>query len=341
MAERVVLLSGRLGHGSGTAGVAWDLAVGLRRLGHPVEVWCDDAAQEPPGVAVHRPMRRAPARGLRIGLDRVADCDLLRCSGGVHEVWRAVLRRDPLRWYRGIGPSRTSRAERRAVHTARVVICNSRLAAGQVAVHHGRRDVRVVRNGVDLVRFRPHPEGRATMRRRWSIPEDGRVALFVAHGWHRKGLSTAVRGFLHAARPADRLVVMGRDSRARARLARARRRLGDQLVIAEGTDAARALVAGDVLVHPTRYDASANVVLQAMACGVPPVTTLHDGAAEIIEDRRLIVANPDDDIATAESIRHAWEAPDLGARCRVVAECWPTSRMVGDVATIVEELQHG
>ena len=134
---------------------------------------------------------------------------------------------------------------------------------------------------------------------------------------------------------------MGRDSQARRRLAAVRRVLGDQLVVVKGADVEDTLVGGDVLVHPTRYDASANVVLQAMACGVPPVTTLRDGAAEIIEDRRLIVANPDDDIAISSSIHHAWEADDLGARCRVVAERWPTSRMVEEVATLVEEFQHG
>ncbi len=343
MTDRVLLLTRRLGRGSGTAGVAWHLARGLHDRGHAVEVWCDALVEEVPGVRIHRGVASAPRRGLRLGLDRLPDCDLLRCSGGVHAVWRAVLRADPARFYRGIGPSATVRAERRAVASAHRLICNSRMVAEQVVAHHtrGPAHVSVVRNGVDLERFRPSPARRADARRRWQVPPAGRVALFVAHGWYRKGLRAAVRGFSRAARPADRLVVMGRDSQSTRRLAAARRLLGEQLVVAEGTDVTRALPGGDVLVHPTRYDASANVVLQAMACGVPPVTTLRDGASEIVEDRRLIVANPDDDIAIARSIARAWEAPDAGARCRVVAECWPTSRMVAEVATLVEELQHG
>jgi len=343
VAERIVLLSSRFGRGSGTAGVAWALARGLRDRGYRVEVWCDVATEEPAGVRMRCGVPPPRTPGLRIGLDRVAHCQILRCSGGAHEAWRRVLRADPLRCWRGVGPSPTSWAERRAVRTARVLVCNSRRAARDVADQHDvpLASIRLVRNGVDLDGLRPDPARRAAVRHRFGVPEGGRVALFVAHGWYRKGLTAAVRGFRLAAGPRDRLVVMGRDSQARRRLAAARRALGERLVVAEGTDAIATLPAGDVLVHPTRYDASANVVLQAMACGVPPVTTAQDGAAEIVEDRRLIVANPDDETAIAASIRHAWEAPDLGARCRVTAERWPTSRMVEGVARIVEELQHG
>lgn len=342
--EPVAILSDRVGPGSGTAGIAFDLAEGLASRGFQTEVWANGVTARPRGAPVLGSPGSAPRQGrLRIGLDRIAGCPVLRCSGGVHEAWRAVLRTDRTRFVRAIGPSRTSRAEARAVREATVLVCNSFRAAGEVVAHHGRSldDVRIVRNGVDLRRFGPDPQRRTAARARWGVPADGRVALFVAHGWFRKGLRAAVRGFAEAARPSDRLVVMGRDSQSRRRLAEARAHLGDRLVVAADTDAPRALPGGDVLVHPTRYDASANVVLQAMACGVPPVTTLRDGAAEIIEDRRLIVANPDDSNAIAAAIRHAWEAARLGGRCHEQASRWPTSRMVEGVAAIVEELQHG
>ncbi|MEO0604681.1 MAG: glycosyltransferase family 4 protein, partial [Myxococcota bacterium] len=317
MADRIVLLARRFGRGSGTAGVAWHLARGLRDRGLVVEIWCDERTERLPGVTLHSGVGRAPRSGLRIGLDRQPDCDVLRCSGGIHERWRAVLRADPRRFFRGIGPSRTSSAEARAVATATRLVCNAQHVADDVMARHEvpAARVRVVRNGVDLVRFRPDPDRRMAVRRDLGVPPSGRLALFVAHGWFRKGFDAAVHGFLKVAGPHDRFGVMGRDSRSRRRLSRARSLLGERLVVAEGTDAASLLPGGDVLVHPTRYDASANVVHQAMACGVPPVTTLQDGAAEIIEDRRLIVANPDDDNAVAASIGHAWEAPGLGARC--------------------------
>ncbi|MEN0068170.1 MAG: glycosyltransferase family 4 protein [Myxococcota bacterium] len=340
---KLLLLTKRLGHGSGTASVAYALAQGLHERGWPVEIWCDEPGNPPPGVSMNRGVHRAPrSDGLRIGLDRTPHCDVLRCSGGVHEAWRRVLRTDPTRFWRGLGPSRTSWAERHAMKSARVLVCNSEHVAHQVAQRYRPpQPLRVVRNGVDLERYRPSLEARNQARARWRVPSGGRVALFVAHGWFRKGFHAAVRAFARVAGPRDRLVVMGRDSRARQRLAWARRQLSQKLVAADGTDAVAALPGGDVLVHPTRYDASANVVLQAMACGVPPVTTLFDGAAEIVEDRRLIVANPDDDIAIAASIRHAWEARHTGARCHDVAKRWPTSRMVEGMATIVEELLHG
>ena len=42
--------------------------------------------------------------------------------------------------------------------------------------------------------------------------------------------------------------------------------------------------AGDVFVLPTAYDAFANVCLEAMACGLPVITTAANGAAELIRD---------------------------------------------------------
>ncbi|MFU8858762.1 MAG: glycosyltransferase, partial [Deferrisomatales bacterium] len=38
----------------------------------------------------------------------------------------------------------------------------------------------------------------------------------------------------------------------------------------------------DALVHPTRYDPFANVCLEALACGTPVVTTVRDGAGDVV-----------------------------------------------------------
>ena len=46
-------------------------------------------------------------------------------------------------------------------------------------------------------------------------------------------------------------------------------------------DVRDAYFASDFLVHPTFYDPCSNVVLEALACGLPVITTRDNGAAEL------------------------------------------------------------
>ncbi|HHO52525.1 MAG TPA: glycosyltransferase [Deltaproteobacteria bacterium] len=338
---RIGLVVDRVGPGSGTAGVAHALIVHLLARGHEVAVRCRGGAALPEGVA----LLPEEAQGwLVVGLDRVAGCAVVRASGGVHRAWSRAGAITLWRWMRALGPDQIAESRREAVayHSARIVICNSLRAAGEVVAWHRLPPgvVRIVRNGVDLQRFRPDGRARVAARARLGVPAPGRVALFLAHGWFRKGLSAALAGFEAAAGPEDRLVVAGRDAH-RHRWLRPAARLGARLVVVDPGDPVPLLAAADVLIHPTRYDASANVVLEAMAAGVPPVTTLCDGAAEIVPDRGLVVGDPRDVAGIAAAVRYAWRTPGLARRCRVAAEAWPTSRMVGEVETILEEIQDG
>ena len=62
--------------------------------------------------------------------------------------------------------------------------------------------------------------------------------------------------------------------------------------------------AADALVHPTWYDPCSRVVLEALCCGLPVVTTAFDGAAEVVEDGRdgRVIERPDDPEALCAAI---------------------------------------
>ena len=340
---RITLFSAGLGPGGGTAGVAFTLSAGLVARGHHVRVVCRSATACPDGVEVVADEGAPQPGDLRVGLDRIAGCDVVRASGGVHEMWSRVSATSLSRWMRTTLPRerREARREARALREARLVVCNAMRAAGEVQAWHGvpSERVRIVRNGVDLARFRPDRDLRMAARRAWGA--EGRVALFVGHGWWRKGLANAVEAFARVASARDRLVVMGRDARSQSRLRAARARLGDRLIAPGPGDPAHWMPGADVLLHPTRYDASANAVLEAMACGVPPVTTSRDGAAEIVPARELVVGNPDDVQGIANALRYAWSASGMPDRWRGVAEAWPASRMVGAFESILQELRDG
>ncbi|MEZ4234867.1 MAG: glycosyltransferase family 4 protein [Myxococcota bacterium] len=187
----------------------------------------------------------------------------------------------------------------------------------------------------------PGPAVRAEVRDRLGAAEEDRIALFVGHGYRRKGLPVAVEAFARAARPGDRLLVAGADAHAARWLGPARDRLGDRLVPLGAVDPARWLPAADALVLPTRYDAASNAVLEALAAGVAPVASACDGASERIVDRRLVVGDPADVQGFTRALRYAWETPVLGARRRAADAGWPEARMTSSVEHILVETAHG
>ncbi len=150
--------------------------------------------------------------------------------------------------------------------------------------------VRVIFNGVDVQQADPQQaaEQRSRIRQRLGLGPETVVALFVAHNFKLKGLQSAIRalvGVRQRANSPTKLVVVGRDDpRPYRRLAR---RLGvaDQVLFAGSLHSTTFMYyAADLLVHPTFHDACSRVVLEALVCGLPVVTTRDNGAAEVIRD---------------------------------------------------------
>lgn len=367
---RIAFVLRSFGGPGGTEKYAADLAGFLAGEGVRVVVHCvraDPAAVEASGVTVRRlPGEQRGWAGERAfllatrsidhsgadlvqGFGRTVDHDVYRAGGGVHAAWLAAEGADSWsRWLRGKLSPRERWAlavDREAMTAARVVVCNSAFAAEQVVRIHGLPEarVRVVRNGVDGERFSADPEARAAARQHWGVPENGRVALFLGTGFHRKGLATAVQAFARVAGPADRLVVIGRDARAARRLQQARGRLGDRLV-AHGAvvDPERWIPGADATILPTRYDAAANTTLEALSCGVPPVTSAQDGSAEVVPDPALVVEHPADAEGFAAALGHAWQGgPGLALRCREAAAEWTVARNGKTMLRVYRELIDG
>jgi glycosyltransferase involved in cell wall biosynthesis len=165
---------------------------------------------------------------------------------------RGLLRRDFLRRLSGYWPveALTCRAGELAVV--------SRSAAQETARYYRRAPAAVIPNGVDTELFRPRDRGAA--RRRMGLEEGPRYALFVGRPEYRKGadlLLESCRGagweLLHAGAPP----LPG----ARA------------LGLLDPERLADAYAAADCLLFPTRYEACSYVLLEALACGTPAVTT--------------------------------------------------------------------
>ena len=100
--------------------------------------------------------------------------------------------------------------------------------------------------------------------------------------------------------------------------------------------------AADISVHPSFYDPSALVVLEAMASGIPVITTTYCGTSEIIEEGRegFVVRTPADISEMADRIMELND-PELrrkmGAAGRHRAEEFPYSRNMEEILDIYDE----
>lgn len=176
--------------------------------------------------------------------------------------------------------------------------------------------IRVIYNGVDLERFRP--EGREELRRKlrrdWEAEEDV-VLLFAAHNFRLKGLHCLIRalGKLKQGRGKVRyrLWVIGRGKReAYHSLASGLGCAAEVTFLGPQPQMESYYPAADLMVHPTFYDPSANVCLEALASGLPTITTRCNGVSEIMEDHGLeewVIDDPYDTALLMDKIRRLGE----------------------------------
>ena len=104
------------------------------------------------------------------------------------------------------------------------------------------------------------------------------AVLFVGSGWERKGLRFAVEAVAKLGNPNIRLLVAGRGDGHRYER--------DQVeFLGEVSDVRPVYAASDIFILPTIYDPFSNASLEALASGLPVITTRANGFSEIIENR--------------------------------------------------------
>src|SRR5207302_4250522 len=108
-----------------------------------------------------------------------------------------------------------------------------------------------------------------------------------------------------------RLLVAGRGN---AKLYKTRRlrfwREEPVRFLGEVSDLVRVYAAADIFILPTIYDPFSNACLEALACGLPVITTRSNGFSEIIENsvQGSIVADSGNLVELRDAI-HVWSDP--------------------------------
>jgi len=225
--------------------------------------------------------------------ERIPGCMIFRAGDGVHAAWldhRArvlgPLQRLSQRWS---GYHRYVLGAERAMfeHPAlKAVICNSQMVADEIRHYFGvdRSKLQVIYNGVDTAVFHPGlaDEFRAATRAGAGIPADVPLLLFVGSGFERKGVPQLLRALAAARHTATHLAIVGADRKLKAMQA-----LAASLGVGERVHFTGPLKdvrpwygAADGFVLPTLYDPCPNAALEALACGLPVVTSTTCGAQE-------------------------------------------------------------
>jgi len=290
-----------------TAGLMGEL---LRR-GHAIEFVTTREQEELPGVTVRRLPVVAQPSVLRLlsfalaarravndaGYDIVQSHerglrqDLYRAGEGTHRAYLAAMGR---RWA-GVSPHHrlVCALERRifSLRSARQIVAISRTGKAEIERLFATPPERVslIYNGVDLERF--HPDNRArlgrALREDLGLLRDAWVVLFVGSGFERKGLGPLLEAVARRGDDRCRLVVAGKgDARPYQELAR-QLGLGARVSwVGPRRDVERLYAAADVVALPALYEPFGNVHLEALAAGVPVLTSARAGGSELITHGR-------------------------------------------------------
>jgi UDP-glucose:(heptosyl)LPS alpha-1,3-glucosyltransferase len=221
-------------------------------------------------------------------------------------------------------------------HRYRKIMAISEMVKKNIIENYGvpADDIVVIYNGVDLERFHPKNKERyrQEVRRQYGVTDTEFVTLFVGSGFERKG----VKYLLDAAELLDvpvTIMIVGKGSEEKFRHGVRKQRVifcGPQKQIE------RYYAAADAFVFPTIYEPFGNVHLEALASGLPVITTKNSGASEVIEQGRngFVVKTPEDIRAIAEGMQKLLDRDLLRAmagEARRTAEKFTFERYTGEI----------
>lgn len=285
--------------------------------------------------------------------DRIEGCDVFRAGDGLHRAWLEERVRIGGKLERiSIAANAYHRfvldAEARLFESPKLkaVICISQMVAEDVRRYFpiDRSKLHVIYNAVDPDAFGPQVrENRPETRARLGLKGSHFAFLLVGSGYHRKGVPTAIRALARLPQHV-RLIVVGREKvMARYRMLASNAGVSARVIFAGPQRDPRPYYgAADAFVLPTLYDPLSNAVLEAMACGLPVVTSTRCGAGElVVRENAGWLCDSTDDATFAERMSRLLDPAEcerISARARsAVAPLTPQS-MTAQMLTLYENL---
>ena len=305
---------------------------GLRSAGHEIHVfaaeWDTDAQTEFPVHRVPvtkltgwlkaltfslncRRLIRQEKMDVIFSLERTLLQDIYRAGDGCHRIWliRKNLGKGILhKAWTWLNPFQLAYIwlERRMFTNPalKAIIANSRRGKEEIIDLYGVDPARihVVYNGIDPVI--PDPELKVKQRQalgdEFSLGNELRI-LYVGSGFKRKGVATAIRALADLHVP-FRFFIVGKGRPAGFQRLAKRLGIKDSIIFTGPRRDVELFYQGcDLFVFPTLYDPFSNATLEALAHGLPVITSQFNGVAELIQqdDNGFVVDNPLDHVSLA------------------------------------------
>jgi UDP-glucose:(heptosyl)LPS alpha-1,3-glucosyltransferase len=291
--------------------------------------------------------------------ERIPYLDLYRAGDGCHRAWLEHRKKIQTSWAEVrtyFNPLHWSilQLERKIFEGSRtkLILCNSYLVKEEIQQFYKvpESKLRVLHNGVDLERFQPNLRERfgPYMRKDYGIGKEDLVILFVGSGFERKGLSVLIQSLpLVRKKLAKKInvIVIGKGKIRKYQSLAAKLGCGENVMfLGPAGDPLPWFGVGDIFVLPTFYDPFSNATLEALASGIPVITTSVNGASEIMKGKGggEILESPSDYKGLASAVfrlSREEERQKEGMKARDLALNYSMDRYVKETLSIFNEIK--
>ncbi len=271
-----------------------------------------------------------------ISFERTINQHIYRAGEGCHIRWLQIRSTYEHFWKRysfKINPLHQYylKLERQIFEKTPLIIANSEMIKNEIIHYYNISPlkIKVIYNGVDPLKFSPAKE----MEKKKIIFNqsfNGKIILFVGSGFERKGLLTLLKALSLLKNKKFLLLVLGKGNFGKYKEISKELGISDKIHFYGPTKEIEKFYAvSDIFVLPTLYDPFSNATLEAMASGLPVITTVNNGASELIEEGKegFIIQNPLNYRELTEKIEFALkEKGKMGELARKKAEQYTIER---------------
>ena len=223
----------------------------------------------------------------------------------------------------------------------------SQRTATLLSEYFHREDVTVIPNGVDTKQFSPSARlaRREPARARPQFRPEDFVLLLIGNDLNNKGLPAVLEAMSAQLEIPARLIIVGDDPTSASRELAQRLGVFDRCFWEPATaDILDAYAAADLYVSPSREDSFGMPVAEAMACGLPIITSVLAGISSLLHDGvdSLILRDPHDAKTLATMIRALYQKAEWRSRmghaaARASLE-WTWDRNAADVWALLKDV---
>ena len=214
--------------------------------------------------------------------------------------------------------------------------------------HTDGNEIKIIYNGVDTERYNSslRQRQRGPLRTNWYVDENGVVFLFVSYDLKKKGIEPLIEAAAKLKRSGkDNFKIIVAGGLPYRSLAKLIEQLGleNNIIFAGRVKFIDEFYANsDVFVLPTYYDACSLVVIEAMAGGLPSITTTFNGASGIITDGKdgYIISHPPDSSELADKMRLLMDhkkRQEMSEEAALTGQKYSAERNHQEVMKVLEE----